>query len=135
MQTFKYREEKSDIFGKIKRPIITLEIYSHLLNIWLTVENALADSGADISLLPKTLGANFVGDITKGKEVKLRGIVPFAKLAGYIHTLRIRIAGEEFEAPFVIVDSDYTHPIFGRKDALDKFTARFEKGRETVLDI
>lgn len=133
MQKFSYKKRKSDIFGEVKRPIISLEVYSPVLNRWILIDNVLADTGADISLIPKTLGSSVVGDITKGKEVKLRGIVPFARLVGFIHKLKLKLGGKEFKAPVVIVDSDYAHPIFGRIDALDRFLAEFDKGKETIL--
>ncbi len=134
MPQFKYKEEKSDIFGNVKRPVIKLEIYSELTKSWLILENVLVDSGADISLLPRDIGESLVKDITEGREVKLRGIVPFIRLPGFIHKLKLKLNGAEFEAPVVIVDSEYAHPIFGRIDGMDRFAVSLNRGRQTEIN-
>ncbi len=55
-KSFKYKEKKSGIFGKVGRPLIDLEIYSQTKKRWLIISEVLADSGADVSLLPRYIG-------------------------------------------------------------------------------
>lgn len=134
MPKFDYKEQKSAIFGKIKRPLVTLELFSKVRNRWVKISNVLADTGADVSLLPRFQGEVLVKDITKGREVELRGIVPYARLTGFIHNLRLKINGIVFDAPVVIVDSDDTPPILGRSRGIDRFLAEFNKGKELKIE-
>ncbi|MFQ6119329.1 MAG: hypothetical protein ACE5KE_05510, partial [Methanosarcinales archaeon] len=51
---FKYRKEKSLIFGKILRPVACVEFKS-MKGEWIEVRPYI-DSGADITLIPLSLG-------------------------------------------------------------------------------
>ena len=54
MHEFEYREEESGIFGKVVRPIITAEVKSEKSD-WQPFI-AYIDSGADISIAPRSFG-------------------------------------------------------------------------------
>ena len=129
MPSFDYKEQESGIFGKVLRPLIDFEAYSVVRNKWMIVENVLADTGADVSILPKDLGEALVGDLTKGELTEIKGIVPYAKLIVYIHNLKFKINSTEFELPVAIADSNDLPPILGRVKGLDLFDANFEKGK------
>jgi hypothetical protein len=129
---FKYKEGKSSLFGTIKRPFISLEIYSLKLQRWIDFRKVLADTGADICLLPRFMGNLLIGDITKGIYKKIRGVVPNTFLSGFIHNFKIRINEKEFTAPVFIADSEDVTPIFGRVEALDLFKACFD-GNFTII--
>lgn len=133
MPSFKYKEGKSSLFGIIKRPLISLEIYSQKLHRWIFLEKVLADTGADISLLPRFMGNLLVDDITTGIYKKIRGIVPNTFLNGFMHNLKIKIADREFTAPVFIADSEDVTPILGRARALDLFKACFD-GDFTIIE-
>ena len=126
MPLFKYQEGKSLLFGSIKRPLITLGIYSTKLNRWIIFKEVLADTGADICLLPRFMGNLLVDDITGGNYKRIRGIVPNTFLNGFIHSLKIRIEDKEFTAPIFIADSEDVTPILGRVNALDLFKVCFD---------
>lgn len=127
MPLFKYKEGKSQLFEKtIKRPLIEIEVYSTKSNRWIQIDKVLADTGADICLLPRFIGNLLVEDITKGIYRKIRGVVPNTFLNGFIHELKIKIGSKEFIAPIFIADSNDVTPILGREKALDLFTACFD---------
>lgn len=126
MPSFKYQEEKSSLFGAIKRPLVELEIYSAKLEKWILFKRVLADTGADICLLPRFMGNLLVKDISAGIYKKIRGVVPNTFLNGFIHNLKIRIGSKEFIAPVFIADSEDVTPIIGRVKALDLFKACFD---------
>ncbi len=126
MPSFKYQEGKSSLFGVIKRPLISLEVYSTKLNRWVAFKEVLADTGADICLLPRFMGNLLLDDVTMGSYKKIRGVVPNTFLNGFIHNLKIRVADKEFTAPVFIADSEDVTPILGRVKALDLFKARFD---------
>ncbi|MBI2136207.1 hypothetical protein HYU06_03990 [Candidatus Woesearchaeota archaeon] len=126
MPSFSYKEGKSALFISIKRPLIQLDIYSAKSGRWVQFENVLADTGADICLLPRFMGNVLVDDVTRGEYKKIRGVVPNTFLNGFIHNLKIRIDDKELIAPVFIADSEDVTPIFGRVNAMDLFNACFD---------
>ncbi len=53
---FSYSEKEHHIFGRITRPLVKLAIFSERFGKWLEVGQVLADTGADISVIPLPLG-------------------------------------------------------------------------------
>ncbi|MBD3168705.1 MAG: hypothetical protein GF307_04425 [candidate division Zixibacteria bacterium] len=125
--TFRYQNEKSNIFDKIRRPRMTVFIYSKVFKEWITVEDVLADTGADISVLPKTLGIVLVGKVKNRKRYKITGLVSDTYV--YLHELRTKVNGRIIRGLFAIANNDDIPPTLGRMGALDKFTISFEKGK------
>lgn len=132
-QVFPYKVKGSGIFGKTKRPLIDLYILSEVQKAWLFLADVLADTGADISILPRAIGESLIKDIKGGKYLEIRGITPGAYTEVFIHNLTCRIGEVKFRAPFAIADSDDVPPILGRTKGLDLFEAIFYKGKETKL--
>ena len=130
---FDYKREESDAFGSIKRPRIEMQIFSKKKNRWIWVDEVLADTGADFCVLPRYLGNFFVEDITTGKYIEIKGVVPGTRLIAYMHNLKIKIADLELESYIAIADSDDVPSIFGRVKGLDKFDAKFSKGEKVKL--
>jgi len=133
-KTFEYIKQKSAIFGTVGRPLIRIRIFSEKKKIWIPIYDVLLDSGADVSILPRFLGDMIVNDITKGKQIELRGICPYSKLIAYIHNLRIIIVGKELSLPVAIADSDDVPVIFGRVKGMDMFNITLNNGKETVFN-
>ena len=129
-KNFEYKECDSGIFGKVKRPLISLDVKSQD-DEWIHLRDVLADTGADISILPRDIGELLVNDITKGKTIELRGVVPYAKLIVFIHDVHFRLKDKEFIAPTAISESNDVLPILGRTKGLDLFEVVFNKGRKT----
>jgi len=133
LPSFKYQEGKSSLFETIKRPLIEVEMYSQKLHKWISIEKVLADTGADICLLPRFMGNLIVEDVTTGIYKRIRGVVPNTFLNGFIHNLKIKIGDKEFTAPVFIADSEDVTPILGRAKALDLFKACFD-GNSTNIE-
>jgi len=91
LPSFKYQEGKSLLFGEIKRPLIEIEIYSTKSDKWIAVSDVLADTGADICLLPRYIGDLIVKDMTAGIYKEIRGVVPNTFLNGFIHKLKVKL--------------------------------------------
>ena len=132
-EEFDYKPEGSDVFGQVKRPRIEMQIFSKKKNRWILVEEVLADTGADFCMLPRYLGGFFVEELTSGKYAEIKGIVPGARLIAYIHDLKIKLGGKEFDTPIAIADSDDVPSIFGRVNGLDLFDANFLQGEKIEL--
>lgn len=128
-----YKERESGIFGKTKRPLIDLYIFSEIKKDWLFLADVLADSGADVSILPRTIGESLARDIKKGKYIEIRGITPGAYTEVFIHRFTCKIGEAVFQTNFAVADSDDVLPIFGRFNGLDLFEVTFCNGKETRL--
>lgn len=128
-----YSPQKSNVFGIVSRPLVTIKIYSKIKDVWIPIYDILADTGADITLLPRYIGEMLVDDITTGKYVEVKGIVPTSVLIGFIHELRLEVFHKQLEAEVVIADSDDARPILGRLKGLDLFDITFDNGNYIVV--
>lgn len=129
---YPYVEKRSKILGRVKRPLVPIEIEGN--KGWVPVDEVLVDTGADISLLPRSIGELAVDDITKGEYVEIKGVVPSAVLIAFIHDLRLRVAGKVFKTKVGIADSNDIPPILGRFKSLDLFGIDFRNGREIIFE-
>src|SRR3989338_906406 len=129
-----YTQQKSNTFGTISRPLVTIKFYSETKGIWIPVYDALADTGADLTLLPRYLGEMIVDDITTGKYVEIKGIAASAAVVGFIHKVRLEVFHKKIDARLVIADTDDVRPVLGRVDGLDLFSITFDKGKYTIVD-
>ncbi len=121
----------SGIFSKVKRPLISVEIKTKT-GEWLEIKEILADTGADISVLPRNIAGLILDDIESGRLNEVSGIVPYSRLRVFIHSLKFRINGKEFELPVAVADSDDVPPILGRVKGLDIFECVFN-GKKTII--
>lgn len=133
MIKYPYTQTESDIFGRVTRPLIVIKIYSKTKKIWIPIYDTLADTGADISRIPKYIGKLIIKNITDGRELKIKGFVPYSELTAYLHELKVEIARKQIRMPFAIADSDKTLPILGRIKGLDLFEITYNKGKEIII--
>ncbi|MBD3232490.1 MAG: hypothetical protein GF315_02065 [candidate division Zixibacteria bacterium] len=124
---FRYQLEDSNIFASIKRPRVCMHVYSRVFREWIAIEDVLVDTGADLSILPVTLGTVLVGDIKNNRRFKITGLVSHTYM--YLHNLSTKLNGKVIKVLFAIADTDDLPPTMGRKGALDKFDVTFQKGR------
>ena len=129
-----YSQQKSNIFGVISRPLVTIREYSKIKDTWIPIYDTLADTGADLTLLPRYLGEMIVNDITTGKYVEIKGIATSAVVIGFIHNVRLEVFRKEIDANLVIADTDDVKPILGRLDGLDLFSTTFDKGKYITIE-
>lgn len=131
---FPYRIGHSDLLGRIRRPLLTVSFFSQRFHEWIEIENLLADTGADLTLLPSHLGEVLVPDIRDAKRGAVRGIVPGKELRLYLHRQTLRIGTRSFRATVGIADSTDVPAVLGRYQALDRFTAIYRQGKALVLE-
>ena len=53
----------------------------------------------------------------------------------FVHRIKTRIGDYSFEMPVAVSLSSVVPPIWGRREALDRFTVNFVEGRELALEI
>lgn len=127
MIDFAWRDELSESFGKVKRPIA--EIFAKDKdNNWRAL-TMYVDSGADTCVLNRSFGELLGHNLTKGKKIRMKGFGE-EEIIAYVHTLELKIGEHEINAKFAIADSDKVPNVLGRKDIFDTFEIHF-KNRET----
>ena len=81
MIEYNWREEASESFGPVTRPIAEVHIKDKN-KIWRAL-NMYIDSGADVSIMPKSFGELFGHEMKKGRKIRLKGID--SEITAYIH--------------------------------------------------
>ncbi|EDN65782.1 hypothetical protein BGP_2476 [Beggiatoa sp. PS] len=134
--TFSYTEQEHPIFGQITRPLLKFALYSTRFGEWLSVKKVLADTGADISVVPLPLGQILVAEVELGQPIQLGGILSSNLIVnGFVHQIQAKIDDYHFDMPIAISTSSTIPPILGRKNALDRFKVSFIHGKELILEI
>ncbi|MBS3097943.1 hypothetical protein J4209_04075 [Candidatus Woesearchaeota archaeon] len=127
---FDFREEQSRIFGQILRPVAEVTFINNEKEV---LEYPYVDSGADISLIPKSVG-NFLGfeigkadEITEIKGIGERGVPIIIKKA------KIRIGEKLFETRIAWALIEEVPLLLGRTDVFNLFDICFEKNKKTIF--
>ena len=97
--------------------------------------SAIVDSGASISIFSSSIGRLIGLDIESGEKRVFQGAS--AKLAGYIHTVKMAVAGKEINCKVAFSDELSTSfNLIGRETVFDKFLITFnEKSRELSIEL
>lgn len=125
MIIFKYKKELSGV----KRPVADVFLKSKLGG-WIEFHPYI-DSGADITLIPLSLG-KLIGLSKNHKKVEkiggIRGTVPVI----YSQTV-MKIGGVEMNINIAWALSEKVPPLLGRRDIFDKFHITFKQDEEEVI--
>lgn len=129
---FDFKKEESGIFGKIYRPITRLFLIGENKNE--VPEIFYVDSGADITLIPRSLGELLgftVKDPSKVQEIKGIGErgVPFI-----LKRLKIKFDGKTVEARVAWCLIEEVPPLLGRLDIFELFNITFKRGKVTIFE-
>ena len=114
---FPYQRDRSSLFGEIYRPVVEFEV--HVNGGWIPIV-AILDSGADITLLPKSFLDAFGFEPRKEEVKEVRGIgmifavefrmpiAPIVALACYRKGLLVALADARtlFFSPPLILDKE-----------------------------
>ena len=125
---FPYRKEKSSTFGTIFRPVAKT-ILENEFDQWLYV-----DSGADITLLPLSVG-DLIG-LRRTKQDKVQKIMGVGKssLPIIVKPVSMRIGSVSFRARVAWSQVEEVPPLLGRTDVFRRFSVTFrEKDRVTIF--
>jgi hypothetical protein len=128
MFEFDYREEKSGIFGKIFRPVVSAEVKAN--GEWQPFIGYI-DSGADISIVPRSFGEALGLDLSKNlKEVKGIGE---ARVPISIHKVDMKIGNVVLKVRFAITLIEKIPYILGRSDVFRFFSINFREKLKKVF--
>jgi hypothetical protein len=123
---FPYQKENSVLFGIIYRPIIDFEVKTKFG--WIPVLT-YADSGADISLLPRSF-LYFLDVKFREDEVKEVGGVGGGKVPVIVRKVELRICDGVIRAKVAIALIKDIPYLRGREDVFDHFEVCFRNKKK-----
>lgn len=130
MITFRYKLESTGTHGKtIKRPVA--DVFLKTTNgTWIEFHPYI-DSGADITLIPLSLG-KLIGLATDGKSIEqiggIRGSIPVV-----YGKRKVKLGSSLFSAMVAWALIEDVPPLLGRADIFDHFDVTFQQTRGIVI--
>ena len=129
MPVFTYRKERGKISGVVYRPVAKVYIKS-LQGEWLPFVPYI-DSGADITLIPFSLGIKLGFEPSKD-IMDLHGVRGIG-LPVEIRRVKMRIGNVELEPRVAWALIEEAPPLLGRLDIFDKFTITFKENEGKII--
>lgn len=125
---FKFRPEKSTIFGQIFRPEALVFFHSPEQDVWIPIW-MIVDSGADYTLLPKWY-SNILGiNLKKDCELFSTSGIGGNEEVYLARNVKVRLGEWGFEIPVGFLGRDTIPPLFGRQAFLEKIKTTFDRHR------
>lgn len=130
MITFRYREETAGNKGKtIKRPVADISLQS-FSGKWIEFHPYI-DSGADVTLIPLSLG-KLLGLTVDERDIQeiggIRGSVPII-----YHEIKMMIGEKKLKALIGWALIEEVPPLLGRVDVFDTFEVTFRQREGIIL--
>lgn len=127
MITFKYKLESTGN-GKIYRPVAEIQLKSNT-NRWIKFHPYI-DSGADLTMVPLSLG-RLLGLHVKDNKIKqiggIRGSVPVS-----YHIIKLKIGSYALDIEIAWAMIEDVPPLLGRKGIFDNFTITFKQEQKLI---
>ena len=130
--SFPYRREYSALVGEIFRPVVTVNLHSKDGG-WMGF-TLYADSGADITLLPRSACEGLGYDLERGKLGDVGGITR-GKIKVYVHEMNMRLGEEIFKSRVAFAQSESIPPLLGRTDVFNHFKVCYDGERKETVFI
>jgi len=128
---FDFKEEKSRIFGDVLRPVAEVIFVNNKREI---LESVYVDSGADITLIPKSVGELLGFKIGKNDKIEeIKGIGEIG-IPIVIKKLKLRIGEKTVNARVAWSLIEEVPLLLGRIDIFRLFDICFKKEEKTVFE-
>ena len=127
MIVFKYKEE-SATKGKIKRPVADVFIRNN--SGWIEFHPYI-DSGADVTLIPLSLGKLIGLSVDEKKIEHIGGLSGNVPVIYFKH--EIKIGGIKFFSQIAWALIEEVPPLLGRTDIFDKFNVQFKQKQGLII--
>lgn len=129
--TFRFKEEKSPIFGTVRRPTALTYFKHQTAEIWQPV-TMIVDTGADYTLLPKFLALLLGVNLTKeSRKIMTQGVGGSTSVFLLKEKIQVRIGQLERWIPLGFLNTDYIPPLLGRQEFFETFKVVFERYQVT----
>ncbi|HLC68465.1 MAG TPA: hypothetical protein VJH24_01385 [Candidatus Bilamarchaeaceae archaeon] len=122
---FDFKEQDSKMFGKIRRPVADLVISNADKKALMPF---YVDSGADLTLVPKSLGTFLDLKIAEDEITDIQG-VGARQVPVILRKAKIRIGGKEIEVTIAWSLIEEVPLLLGRKDVFDNFEIIFKENK------
>ena len=129
---FPFVEERANIIPTILRPIARVKLINK--GIEITVD-MYVDSGADITLIPYSVGIALGFRLKPDDEIKRIGGIGGGKVSIVLRKVKMRINGEELEIRLAWCMSEDVPLVLGRLDIFDKFDILFKERERKIVFI
>lgn len=129
--SFPFKQERSSIFGQIRRPMAQVYIWNRKENVWRLV-NMIVDTGADYTILPKFLAQ--ILDINLKKDCRVISTEGVGgKQSVFLAKDKVRAKIGQFERliPLGFLNDNYIPPLLGRQEFFETFRVVFDKFQVT----
>lgn len=127
---FDFKKEESKIFGPILRPVARIILINNATEV---PEHLYVDSGADISLIPKSLGDLLEFKIEEKDSIEeIKGIGE-ASVPIIIKKVKMKIGEKEFETRIAWALIEDVPLLLGRTDVFNLFDICFKKNTKTLF--
>ena len=128
--SFDFKLEESKLFGKILRPVAEIIFINNNNKV---LETAYVDSGADLSLIPRSIGDVLGFTIEKDNKItEIKGIgeigVPII-----IKNIKIKIGEKIIDSRIAWALIEEVPLLLGRTDIFNLFNISFLKNKKTVF--
>lgn len=131
--SFPYRKEYSSVIGEIYRPVAV--IYLQAKDGKWRGFTVYVDSGADITLLPRSACTEGLGYNLEGGKLGYVGGVTPGRIKIYVRTVATRIGEEKLKARIAFAENDNVPPLLGRADIFDHFKVCYDFQKHETLFI
>jgi len=127
---FDFKEEQSKIFGKVMRPVARIILVNNEIEV---PEHVYVDSGADVTLISKSVGDILGFKITdEDRIVEIKGICE-GGIPIIIKNLKIRIDEKLIDADVAWSLIEEVPLLLGRKDIFKLFDICFCHDKKTTF--
>ncbi len=127
---FAFREEKSNVFGIVFRPVVDLVYISGGKEVEGT---AYIDSGADISLIPLALGEDLGLKIEKGDSISEMSGIGKGGVPIVIKTIKLRVGDKIINTRVAWALVEEVPLLLGRIDIFNIFDITFKRNEKTLF--
>ncbi len=127
---FAFREEKSNVFGIVFRPVVDLVYISDGKEVEGT---AYIDSGADISLIPLALGEDLGLKIEKGDSISEMSGIGKEGVPIVIKTIKLRVGDKIINTRVAWALVEEVPLLLGRIDIFNIFDITFKRNEKTLF--
>jgi len=124
---FPFVRERVNIVRSILRPLARV-VFDEEIPQWMYV-----DSGADVTLLPRSVGELLGFEIHKGEEIKEVKGLGNSRVPIVIRKVFMKIGEKKFEARVAWGLTEDVPLVLGRLDVFNKFDILFKEREEKVV--
>ncbi len=129
---FPYIKEKANIVPFVLRPFARTTFKNGQREV---TQDMYVDSGADITLIPFSVGKALGFEIKKDEDIKRVGGVGGSRISIVVRKVMMRIGEKEFDCRIAWCLSEDVPLILGRMDVFREFEVLFKEREEKVVFI